>query len=67
MLDVEPLVALRRFAAEAARAVRIAERQSHLEREISPQEVDEIGAVGTEAGLRIVLAASQIVEQEIAD
>ena len=49
MLNVEPLVAFRRRAAGAARAIRIAERQPHLEGEIGAQEVDEIGAVGAQA------------------
>ena len=66
MLHVEPLVALRWLAAGAARAIRIAERQAHFVGEIGAQEVDEIGAIGTKAGLRIILAATQIVEQEIA-
>ena len=42
MLDIEPLVALRRSAAVAARAVRIAKRQAHLEGEIGAQEINEI-------------------------
>ena len=52
MFDVEPLVALRRLAAEAARAIRIAERQPHLEGKIGAQEIDEVGAVGAKPGLR---------------
>ena len=66
MLDVEPLVALRRLAAGAARAIRIAERQPHLEGEIGAQEVDEVGAVGAKADRHVVFAETQIVEQEIA-
>ncbi len=65
VLDIEPLIAFRRLAAHAARAVRIAERQSHLESEIGTQEIDEVGAIGL-AGSDIVLAAAEIVEQEIA-
>ena len=49
MLDVEPLIALRRLAAGAARAIRIAERQPHLVCEIGAQKVDEVGAVGAKA------------------
>jgi hypothetical protein len=64
MLRVKPLIALRRPAGETARA--IAERQPHLVRKISAQEVDEIGAVGAAAGLRFVFVASGIAEQEIA-
>src|SRR5674536_363811 len=66
MLHVEPLIALRRLAGEAARAIRIAERQPYLVLKISAQEVDEVGAVGALAGLRFVFVASEIVEQEIA-
>ena len=65
MLDVEPLIAFRRPAAETARAIRIAERQSHLEGEIGAQEIDEVGAVRSEPGLRRVLVAAEIVVQEI--
>ena len=66
MLNVEPLVALRRRAAAAARAIRIAERQSHLECEIRAQKVDEVGAVGANGPDHVVFAETQIVEQEIA-
>ena len=66
MLDIEPLETLRRLAAATARAVRIAERQTHLVGEIGAQEIDEVGAVGTQAGACVVFAAAQMVEQEIA-
>ena len=46
VLDAPPLVASWRPAAAAARALRVAERQPHLEREIRPQEVRKVGAVG---------------------
>ena len=66
MHDVEPLVALRRRAAGAARAIRIAERQPHLVGEIGAQEIDEVGAIGAQAQRSIVFAETEIVEQQIA-
>ena len=55
MTDVEPLRTFRRPAGEAARATRIAERQSHLVGKIGAQEVDEVGAIGTQARVHIGL------------
>src|SRR5579864_5995844 len=63
MLDIEPLATPRRLA---ARAIRIAERQPHLEGKIGPQEIDEVGTVRPQAGLRIVFVAAKIIEQKIA-
>ena len=66
VLDVPPRVALRRLAAAAARALRVPERQPHLEREIRAQEVRKVGAVGTDDEPHLVFAETQMVEQEIA-
>jgi hypothetical protein len=46
VLNAEPLVAIRRPAAPAARALRVSERQPHLEREICAQKIRKVGAVG---------------------
>src|SRR5450759_3402192 len=66
MHNVEPLEALRRMAAAAARARRVAERQPHLEREIGAQEVRHVGAVGAHHESGLVLAETQIIEHDIA-
>jgi hypothetical protein len=66
VLDVEPLRTGRRAPAAAACALRIAERQSHLEREIGAQEIRQVGAVGAKHGLHRVLAETQMIEQHIA-
>src|SRR5262249_56246219 len=47
ILNVPPPVAFRPLAAATARALRVAERQPHLERKIGAPEVGEDGAVGT--------------------
>ncbi len=65
-LDVPPLGTFRRVAAAAARALRVAERQPHLEREIGAQEVGKVGAVGANDEPLLVFAQTQMVEQEIA-
>ena len=57
VLNVPPLVALRRLAAAAARALRIAERQPHLEGEIGAQEIWKVGAVGANDEPHLVFAA----------
>src|SRR6185295_19474117 len=44
VLDVPPGEALRPLAGAAARALRIAERQSHFESEVRAQEVGKVGA-----------------------
>ena len=66
ILDVPPRVALRRLAGAAARALRVSERQSHLEREIGAQEVRKVGAVGANDQPHLVLAQAEMVEQDIA-
>ena len=66
ILNVPPLGTPWRLAAVAARALRVAERQPHLEREIRAQKVGEVGAVGTNDHPHLVFAQTQIVEQEIA-
>ena len=66
ILNAEPLGAVRRLAAAAARALRITERQPHLEREIRAQEIRKVGAVGAKDDLHLVFAETQMVEQEIA-
>ena len=66
MLDVPPVVAPRRLAAAAARALRVPERQPHLECEIRAQEVRKVGAVGANDEPHLVFAETQMVEQEIA-
>ena len=66
LLDVPPLRAPRRLAATAARALRVAERQPHLEREVGAQEVGKVGAVGLDDELLLVLAEAQMVEQDVA-
>ena len=66
ILDVPPREAPRRLAAAAARALRVAERQPHLEREIGAQEVRKVGAVGANDHLHRVFVETQMVEQEIA-
>src|SRR5262249_14826949 len=60
--NVPPLVAFRRLAAAAARAHRVAVREAHLEREISAQEIGEIGAVGLDHDSHLILANAQMVE-----
>ena len=57
---------MRRLAAAAARALRVAERQPHLEREIRAQEIRKVGAVGAKDDLHLVFAETQMVEQDIA-
>src|SRR6185369_3322761 len=64
--DVPPLRAPGRAAAAAARALRVAERQAHLEGEVGAQEIGEVGAVGLDHELLLVLTQAQMVEQEIA-
>ncbi len=66
ILDVEPSRARRRLAATATRAFRIAERQSHLEREVGAQEVRKIGAIGPDDHSHLVLAQAEVIEQHIA-
>ena len=66
ILNVPPRGALRRLAAAAARALRVAERQPHLEREIRAQEVRKVGAVGANEEPHLVFAETQVVEQDIA-
>ena len=66
VLNVPPLVALRPLAGAAARALRVAERQPHLEREIGAQEIWEVGAVGANDEPHLVFAQTQMVEQDIA-
>jgi hypothetical protein len=66
ILDVPPPGTARRLAAAPARALRISERQTHLECEIAAQEVWEIGAVGTKDHLHRVFAETQMIEKEIA-
>src|SRR4029079_4735097 len=65
MLNTEPLIALRRLAAAAARALRISERQTHLECEIRTQKVRKVGAVGTISEPYLVSATTQMIEQKI--
>jgi len=62
----QPRVAFRRVAAAAARAIRVAERQPHLEGKICAQKVRKLGAVGAKDESHLVFAEAQIVEQEIA-
>ena len=64
--NARPRDAPRRMAAAAARAVRIAERQSHLEGEIGAQEIDEIGAIGSQHHRHFVFAGAEIIEQNVA-
>ncbi len=64
--DVPPLRASRRLAAVAAGALRIAERQAHLESEIGAQEVRHVGAVGLDDESLLVLAETEIVEEDVA-
>ncbi len=65
-MNVEPLGAVRRLTAAAARALRITKRQPHFEREIRAQEIRKVGAVGAKDDLHRVLAETQMVEQDIA-
>ena len=66
ILNAQPLRALRRLAAAAARAFRVPERQPHLEGEVRAQEIRKVGAVGAKDDLHLVFAETQMVEQEIA-
>src|SRR5262249_46495735 len=66
ILNVPPPVAFRPLAAATARALRVAERQPHLEREIGAQEVGKISAVGANDHAHRVFAQTQVVEQDIA-
>ncbi len=66
ILNVPPRVASRRLAGAAARALRVPERQPHLEGEIRAQEVWKVGAVGPDDQPHLVFAETQMVEQEIA-
>ena len=66
ILNAEPLEALRRLAAAAARALRVPERQPHLEREIRAQKVRKVGAVRAKDEPHLVFAESQMIEQDIA-
>src|SRR5262245_20592197 len=66
LLNVPPREALRRLAADAARAFRVPERQPHLECEIRAQKVREVGTVGTNDEPHLVFAQAQMVKQEIA-
>ena len=66
ILNAEPLVALRRLAATAARALRVPERQPHLEREIRAQKVRKVGTVRANNEPNLVFAETQLIEQEIA-
>src|SRR5262249_17171153 len=65
-LNARPPEALRRLATTAARALRESKWQPHLEREVRPQKIRKIGAVGAKDDLHLVLAESQMIEQEIA-
>ena len=62
----EPLEAFRRLAAAAARALRVAKWQTHLEREIGAQEIRQVGAVGANDEPHLIFAQTQMVEQDIA-
>src|SRR5215472_17913062 len=66
ILNVPPRKAFRRLATTAARAFRIPERQSHLEREIRAQKVRKISAVGMKDESHLVFAQTQMVEQDVA-
>src|SRR6202034_1912164 len=65
-LSADPAEAFWRVAAAAARALRIAERQPHLEREIGAQEIRQIGTVWPQHDAHLVFAETQIIEQDIA-
>src|SRR6185437_12720452 len=64
VLNVPPLVALRPLAGAAARALRVTERQPHLEREIGAQEIWEVGAVRANDEPHLIFTQTQMVEQE---
>ena len=64
--NAEPLRALRRRAAAAARALRVAERQPHLEGEIGAQEVGRSAQSGRMTMPHLVFAEAQMVEQDVA-
>src|SRR5262249_1906103 len=67
ILNAEPLVALRRLAAPAARALGVTERQSHLEREVCAQKIRKVVTARSNDEPHRVFAKAEMVEQEIAE
>src|SRR6185312_6917745 len=62
VLNVPPLGAFRRLAPAAARALRVAKWQSHLEGEIRAQKIWKVGTVGLNYERLLIFMQTQMIE-----
>src|SRR5262249_9483999 len=65
VLNVPPLGAFRRLTPAAARAFRVAKRQTHLEGEICAQKIGKVSTIWLEDERFFVFIQTQVIEQEV--